>query len=384
MLNRITFVLSLVAAIGLLAACAAPSAPAPNSTATVAPVVNTPPLGEAEAKQIAAQTSECAQAGPLQDTATYNPNSMTWWIDIQADKPGCSPACVVSAATQQAEVNWRCTGVIAPTAAPGANANLANPASENCVKQGGTVSIQTRGDGGEYGVCLFEDNRQCEEWALLNGDCPVGGLKITGYATPAAQYCAITGGTYTITSGGNTPDEIGTCTFKNGATCDANDYYNGKCSANSAPTAATAIQPLPDEVCNGMAQDMAHTLAITEVTQSIEPLTDPANGQSGNGCQSLAAGAGQQFQSPVAVIKSLDTMMTEDGWVEDPMLAAGGPTGMGSGYRNDNQLCLTAAMWKPDASANCPQDQPISACPVTPEQQLYTITLNCGIEAATL
>ena len=46
---------------------------------------------------------------------------------------------------------------------------------------------------------LFEDNRQCEEWALLNGDCPVGGLKVTGTSHRPAQYCAITGGAYTIT-----------------------------------------------------------------------------------------------------------------------------------------------------------------------------------------
>jgi hypothetical protein len=30
--------------------------------------------------------------------------------------------------------------------------------------------------------------------------CPVGGIKVTGYVTPAAQYCAITGGEYTITA----------------------------------------------------------------------------------------------------------------------------------------------------------------------------------------
>ena len=44
---------------------------------------------------------------------------------------------------------------------------------------------------GQYGVCMFEDNRQCEEWALMHGDCPVGGLKITGYENEAEVYCAI-------------------------------------------------------------------------------------------------------------------------------------------------------------------------------------------------
>ncbi len=79
------------------------------------------------------------------------------------------------------------------TVKPDAKSAIANPASVNCIDKGGTLSIQKRGDGGEYGICIFEDNRQCEEWALFRGECPAGGIKITGYVTPAARYCAIPG-----------------------------------------------------------------------------------------------------------------------------------------------------------------------------------------------
>jgi ABC-type amino acid transport substrate-binding protein/putative hemolysin len=105
-----------------------------------------------------------------------------------------------------------------------------NPASQNCVQQGGQVVMQKRGDGGEYGVCMFEDNRQCEEWAMLNGACPVGGVKVTGYTTSAATYCAITGGQYAATGKEGKKDEQGTCTFNNGVVCDVWAYYNGQCS----------------------------------------------------------------------------------------------------------------------------------------------------------
>jgi putative hemolysin len=120
-----------------------------------------------------------------------------------------------------------------PAPAPKTAGQMANPASEKCFKQGGTLAIQKRGDGGEYGVCMFEDNRQCEEWAMLRGECPVGGVRITGYLTLAAQYCAITGGKYQVTGNSNTDQEQGTCTFKNGQTCDAGDYFAGKCNPNS-------------------------------------------------------------------------------------------------------------------------------------------------------
>ena len=84
--------------------------------------------------------------------------------------------------------------------------------------------------GGTFGVCVFDDNRQCEEWALLRGHCPVGGLRVTGYVTPAARYCAITGGRYAITSGSGTAGEQGTCTTARGATCDAKAWFDGTCA----------------------------------------------------------------------------------------------------------------------------------------------------------
>lgn len=119
--------------------------------------------------------------------------------------------------------------------------SLANPASENCIKQGGTLSIEERGDGGQIGICYFEDNRQCEEWAMLRGECPVGGIKVTGYVTPAARYCAITGGAYAVTGNSNTDKEQGACTFKNGLVCDVWDYYNGKCSATQSSATPPAV-----------------------------------------------------------------------------------------------------------------------------------------------
>jgi len=106
---------------------------------------------------------------------------------------------------------------------------LANPASTHCVKAGGRLAIEKLPSGAEYGLCLFEDNRQCEEWALLRGDCPLGGRRITGYATAAGRYCAITGGTYTVVAGDTGSEERGHCDLPGGKSCDADDYYQGNC-----------------------------------------------------------------------------------------------------------------------------------------------------------
>jgi putative hemolysin len=122
------------------------------------------------------------------------------------------------------------------------SAKLANPASVYCIEQGGKLEIRTGADGGEFGVCLFDEGRECEEWAMFRGECPVGGVKVTGCATPAAEFCLITGGEYTVTANSNTANEQGTCSFKNGKTCDVWDYYYGRCDSRSdteSPAAST-------------------------------------------------------------------------------------------------------------------------------------------------
>ncbi len=49
-------------------------------------------------------------------------------------------------------------------------AGVANPASENCVKKGYSLEIQSNASG-QFGVCVFPDGTQCEEWALFKGEC---------------------------------------------------------------------------------------------------------------------------------------------------------------------------------------------------------------------
>ncbi len=159
-----------------------------------------------------------------------------WHPDASANCASDKPIseCKVAPAQQLYTITLDCAQGAASTPA------LPNPASQNCVAQGGRLEIEARPDGGQFGVCYFEDNRQCEEWALLRGECPTGGVKVTGYTTPAARYCAITGGEYAITGKSGQDDEQGACTLKNGAQCDAWAYYNGTCDASTAaPPAET-------------------------------------------------------------------------------------------------------------------------------------------------
>lgn len=138
--------------------------------------------------------------------------------------------------------------LVALPAAVGAQTatTLANPAAKNCVAKGGASRIEKTPAGSEFGVCYFEDNRQCEEWALLRGECKAGGVKVTGYVTPASRYCAITGGGYEVESLSNLAHEQGTCMFTAGKSCDADVYFNGSCTRTTptpTPDAATSVRP---------------------------------------------------------------------------------------------------------------------------------------------
>lgn len=135
------------------------------------------------------------------------------------------PTSVCPGAAADETTTYEAAGSQGATTAIG----LANPASVNCVDQGGKPQNEKRPDGGEFGVCYFEDNRQCEEWALLRGDCPVGGRKVTGYVTVAGRYCAITGGEYMVTGESDPEKEIGNCKLPGGEICEAEAYYKGDC-----------------------------------------------------------------------------------------------------------------------------------------------------------
>ena len=90
-----------------------------------------PELTEAQARAIA-EASECMEEGGLTGESMYNENSKTWWFDMDVEKEGCAPACVVDEETRTAEINWRCMGLLEPDesqecayAATGASLTLA-------------------------------------------------------------------------------------------------------------------------------------------------------------------------------------------------------------------------------------------------------------------
>ena len=61
------------------------------------------------------------------------------------------------------------TPITAPTNTP--QANMPNPASVYCEQQGNRLEIRTAADGSQFGVCIFPDGSECDEWAYFRGEC---------------------------------------------------------------------------------------------------------------------------------------------------------------------------------------------------------------------
>ncbi len=69
-------------------------------------------LTEAQARQIAQESPACGEHLLPDTNAIHNEGTQTYWFDLNIVEPGCAPACVVSETDQNAEINWRCTGLV--------------------------------------------------------------------------------------------------------------------------------------------------------------------------------------------------------------------------------------------------------------------------------
>ncbi len=84
---------------------------------------------------------------------------------------------------------------------------LPNPASVFCEKSGGRLDLRASVDGGQAGICVFPNGKECDEWAYFRGECkptdgsedPAGALSLT--ALQNAAYHSPDWGDYQLVDG---------------------------------------------------------------------------------------------------------------------------------------------------------------------------------------
>jgi putative hemolysin len=114
---------------------------------------------------------------------------------------------------------------------------MPNPASVYCEEQGGRLEMRSDANG-TYGVCIFDDGSECEEWAYYRGECAPGDAvdeessqPDVGLANPASVYCEEQGGRLEMRS--DADGTHGVCIFDNGGECEEWAYWRGECGPAS-------------------------------------------------------------------------------------------------------------------------------------------------------
>jgi len=64
------------------------------------------------------------------------------------------------------------------------------------------------------------------------------------------------------------------------------------------------------------------------------------------------------------------------GWTQKQDYSADGVTGSAAGLYRDMGLMLINVTWQPIMGVVCPDDQPLDACGLTPDQKAYTVEVN--------
>lgn len=138
------------------------------------------PAGEGltldEARAIALD-SPCMDEGGLTGTYVYNENTATWWFDMDVEKEGCAPACVVDEETETAEINWRCTGLIPEEGQTEEQETVEETTGEETTEEETTEETVTANVSDEELADLFQ----------IDEDEPLDDTGLDGAQTPSSE-----------------------------------------------------------------------------------------------------------------------------------------------------------------------------------------------------
>jgi hypothetical protein len=218
---------------------------------------------------------------------------------------------------------------------------------------------------GSYQVFAFADDanihayvgyEKTDGWGLgtvtVAADQTVGGIVVR---SPGASECGMTFGVPA------SPD--GRFAAVAGPSAD--------CIARLA--AGDTYSPVSLAVCETLQEIATQTVGVSFVLEPNAEFVDYLNSERGHGCTLTATGTGADFSDPITVMTDLVNAFV--GWTEQPDYQANGPTGAATGLTRNMGLMLVSAEWTPTPGVQCPSDQPIAACELTPEQKQYTIQI---------
>jgi hypothetical protein len=100
-------------------------------------------------------------------------------------------------------------------------------------------------------------------------------------------------------------------------------------------------------------------------------------------CQILSNADATVFQSISTIYSTLSQSLPSAGWSEQTAFRSDAPDGFTTAFLKKTQFCQATATWEPADGLSCPQGKSAADCNLTPEQQMVSLTINCGRLRAT-
>jgi hypothetical protein len=150
----------------------------------------------------------------------------------------------------------------------------------------------------------------------------------------------------------------------------------GTATAPAAET-ATAAEATSDATQDAMPIESVDATQCNDLQATLSAkLGHELTKQEGTACTLVATGTGEEFGNFVDVAQTIREVFEAEGWAEDKAAMADGPTGTATSYAKGTTVAAVNVSWEPADDANCPTDQPISACDLEPSQQNITISID--------
>lgn len=148
---------------------------------------------------------------------------------------------------------------------------------------------------------------------------------------------------------------------------------NPTTNSSIIPGKSQGYHPIPNDRCEQFRTNTALVLNL-ETNAKVGPFKNSVTGEEGKACIIQAKATGLNFANLVDVMRLLRPGLFST-WMEERSYQADGPASTSTAFSQANRLAIVNISWNPTPEAKCPVDQVISACPLTPEQKLYTITI---------
>lgn len=301
----------------------------------------------------------------------------------------------VSGITVRPPSQGECGSMFGTPASPdGRFAEVTVPADCSAANQEALTNQTQIIDGGR-----IQFNANTDTWYTNGSLSPNQSIRFSLYAMQGQQMMVnlstdpYLGADLIVTAAdGSLPLPVSPMTTWNGTLTASQDYYVEVRSISQQSVNYTVEVKIPASV-GSAAPSLSYGPVSANVCQTLQELAtqsvslsfsmdpngyfaDPLTGETGSGCILTAMATGMQISNPGSVMSNLVNGFL--GWEEQVNYQAGGPTGLATAMTRDMGLMLISVEWIPSPDANCPADQPISACSLTPEQKLYTIQVSAA------